>query len=81
MGKSKYLVVEADEYKKSFHNLEPSILVINNIDFSHLILGTQKGKGHLFGFLETNKKPRFISQELSNDGQLNKAYSQIGIFR
>jgi UDP-N-acetylmuramate--alanine ligase len=35
-GKSKYLVVEADEYKKSFHNLEPSILVINNIDADHL---------------------------------------------
>jgi len=36
MGKSKYLVVEADEYKKSFHNLEPSILVINNLDLDHL---------------------------------------------
>ena len=36
MGQSKYLVVEADEYKKSFHNLEPSILVINNIDLDHL---------------------------------------------
>jgi UDP-N-acetylmuramate--alanine ligase len=36
MGKSKYLVVEADEYRKSFHNLMPSILVINNIDLDHL---------------------------------------------
>ena len=36
MGKSQYLVVEADEYKKSFHNLEPSILVINNLDLDHL---------------------------------------------
>jgi UDP-N-acetylmuramate--alanine ligase len=36
MGQSKYLVVEADEYKKSFHNLEPSILVINNLDLDHL---------------------------------------------
>jgi len=36
MGKSKYLVVEADEYKKSFHNLEPSIMVINNLDLDHL---------------------------------------------
>jgi len=35
-GKSKYLVVEADEYKKSFHNLHPSALVINNIDEDHL---------------------------------------------
>jgi UDP-N-acetylmuramate--alanine ligase len=36
MGQSKCLVVEADEYKKSFHNLEPSILVINNLDLDHL---------------------------------------------
>jgi UDP-N-acetylmuramate--alanine ligase len=36
MGQGKYLVVEADEYKKSFHNLEPSILVINNLDLDHL---------------------------------------------
>ncbi len=35
-GKSKYLVVEADEYKKSFHNLYPSILLINNLDEDHL---------------------------------------------
>lgn len=35
-GKSKYLVVEADEYKKSFHNLEPTILLINNLDEDHL---------------------------------------------
>jgi UDP-N-acetylmuramate--alanine ligase len=35
-GKSKYLVVEADEYKKSFHNLHPKILVINNLDLDHL---------------------------------------------
>jgi len=36
MGQSKYLIVEADEYKKSFHNLEPSILVINDLDLDHL---------------------------------------------
>ena len=35
-GKSKYFVVEADEYKKSFHNLVPAIMVINNIDADHL---------------------------------------------
>jgi UDP-N-acetylmuramate--alanine ligase len=35
-GQSKYLVVEADEYKKSFHNLEPSVMVITNIDEDHL---------------------------------------------
>ncbi len=36
LGKSKYLVVEADEYRKSFHSLVPSLLVITNIDEDHL---------------------------------------------
>lgn len=35
-GKSKYLVVEACEYKRSFLNLHPNILVITNIDEDHL---------------------------------------------
>ena len=35
-GRSDYLVVEADEYRKSFHSLEPTILVITNIDEDHL---------------------------------------------
>ena len=35
-GKSKYLVVEACEYRRSFLNIEPSILAITNIDNDHL---------------------------------------------
>ena len=35
-GKSKYLVVEACEYRRSFLNLHPKILVITNIDTDHL---------------------------------------------
>lgn len=35
-GKSKYLVVEACEYRRSFLNLHPSILVVTNIDDDHL---------------------------------------------
>lgn len=35
-GKSKYLVVEACEYRRSFLNLWPQILVITNIDNDHL---------------------------------------------
>jgi UDP-N-acetylmuramate--alanine ligase len=67
MGQSKYLVVEADEYKKSFHNLEPSILVINNLDLDHLdfykdLADIQDSFLHLAkklpadGFLICNKK-------------------------
>jgi UDP-N-acetylmuramate--alanine ligase len=35
-GKGKYLVAEACEYKRSFLNLSPKILVITNIDDDHL---------------------------------------------
>ncbi|OHB25323.1 MAG: hypothetical protein A2542_01810 [Parcubacteria group bacterium RIFOXYD2_FULL_52_8] len=36
VGKSKYLVVEACEYRRSFLQLSPKILVITNIDRDHL---------------------------------------------
>ena len=35
-GESKYFVVEACEYKRSFLNINPNILVITNIDEDHL---------------------------------------------
>ena len=35
-GKSQYLVVEACEYRRSFLNINPKILVITNIDNDHL---------------------------------------------
>lgn len=35
-GKSKFLIVEACEYRRSFLNLSPQILVITNIDNDHL---------------------------------------------
>jgi len=35
-GSSKYLVVEACEYRRSFLNINPKILVITNIDEDHL---------------------------------------------
>jgi len=35
-GKSKYLVVEADEYKGAFWNYSPTLAVITNIDAEHL---------------------------------------------
>jgi len=35
-GKSKYLIVEACEYRRSFLNLHPSVLVITNIEADHM---------------------------------------------
>ncbi len=36
LGKSKYLIMEACEYKGSFQNIQPDILVITNIEADHL---------------------------------------------
>lgn len=36
MGKSKYAIVEACEYKRDFLSLHPDILVITNIEFEHV---------------------------------------------
>lgn len=36
VGRSKYFIVEACEYRRSFLNLNPTILVITNIDADHL---------------------------------------------
>lgn len=35
-GNSKYLIVEADEYKRAFTNLFPDIIAINNIGLDHM---------------------------------------------
>ena len=35
-GNSQYLLVEADEYRRSFLNLWPRLLVITNLDLDHL---------------------------------------------
>lgn len=35
-GKSKYFVVEADEYRENFRHFKPDVLVITNIDHDHV---------------------------------------------
>lgn len=61
-GKSEYFVAEACEYKKSFLNLEPKIIVITNIDNDHL---------DYYGNLENIKKAfaEFVAK-LPEDGYL-----------
>ncbi len=36
LGKSKYLVIEADEYKRAFLNYHPKVIVVTNIEADHL---------------------------------------------
>lgn len=61
-GKSEYFVVEACEYKKSFLEINPKIIVITNIDNDHL---------DYYGNLENIKKAfaEFVSK-LPEDGCL-----------
>jgi len=61
-GKSQYFVVEACEYKKSFLNLNPKIIVITNIDNDHL---------DYYGNLENIKKAfGEFATKLGEDGFL-----------
>lgn len=44
LGKSEYLIIEADEWNKSFLNYWPKIIVLTNIDKEHLdTYGTETG--------------------------------------
>ncbi|TSC67787.1 MAG: murC [Parcubacteria group bacterium Gr01-1014_73] len=74
-GKSEYLVVEACEYKRSFLNINPKIVVITNIDADHLdyykdIDGVVKGfsefavKAPKDGFVVTDTKDKNIKLAL-----------------
>ena len=61
-GKSGYFVVEACEYKKSFLNLNPKIIIITNIDNDHL---------DYYGNLENIKKAfGEFAAKLPEDGYL-----------
>ncbi len=60
LGKSKYLVLEADEYARSFHNYFPKIAVLTNIDKEHLDI-YKNLNGVLAGF-------RKYLQNVSPDG-------------
>ncbi len=58
-GRSKYFVVEACEYKRSFLNLKPDIAVITNIDDDHLdyyknLAGVQKGFREFADLIKTD---------------------------
>ncbi len=71
MGKSKYLVIEADEYKESFLNYWPKIIVLTNLEPDHLdyyrnfknyILAFKKFIAHLpkDGWLIANKDDKKV---------------------
>ena len=77
VGKSKYLVIEADEWNASFLNYFPNIIILTNIEREHLdfykdledIISTyQKYVSNLDkeGFLVVNKKDKNIGRVLDS---------------
>lgn len=57
-GKSKFLVLEADDYNRHFHNYYPAIAVVTNVDAEHLDIyqGIQGVKEAFAKFLEGTKQ-------------------------
>jgi UDP-N-acetylmuramate--alanine ligase len=57
-GKSEWVVVEADEYDRSFHQLNPEIAIINAIDADHLdIYGTEEAVLESYSIFAMNLNP------------------------
>jgi UDP-N-acetylmuramate--alanine ligase len=79
IGKSKFLIVEADEYKRAFLNYWPKIIVLTNIDREHLDyfksendikLAFNQFINHLpgqKGFLVINKNPLLFEESSYRD--------------
>src|SRR3989338_8791007 len=76
LGRSEYLVLEADEYARSFHNYFPKIAVLTNIDKEHLdvyknlngvIAGFRKYLGNVSadGYVVENKKDKNIQKVIN----------------
>jgi UDP-N-acetylmuramate--alanine ligase len=72
-GKSEYLVLEADEYAKAFHNYFPKIAVLLNIDKEHLdiyknlsgvIVGFKKYLKNVSDYIVANKEDKNIKKIL-----------------
>ncbi len=71
LGASKYFVVEACEYKESFLNLNPNILIITNIDNDHLDYYQNIEKiQNAFAKL-INKTKDFVVCDLNDQNTLN----------
>ncbi|OGZ34686.1 MAG: hypothetical protein A2Y98_02725, partial [Candidatus Portnoybacteria bacterium RBG_19FT_COMBO_36_7] len=77
LGKSKYLIIEADEYSASFLNYWPKIIVLTNIeedhldyyrDIGHILMTFKKYVGHLDkkGILVTNTNDENIRKIIQN---------------
>ncbi|MEK7609180.1 MAG: Mur ligase domain-containing protein [Patescibacteria group bacterium] len=74
LGKSRYLVLEADEYARSFHNYFPKISVLTNIDREHLdvyknlsgvLAGFRKYLKNVSEYIVANSEDRNVKKVLN----------------
>lgn len=70
MGGSKYLVLEADEYARSFHNYFPKITIVTNIDKEHLDI-YKNLNGVVAGFKRFFKNISKDGYLVANEGDIN----------
>src|SRR3989338_1134703 len=84
LGRSEYLVLEADEYARSFHNYFPKIAVLTNIDKEHLdtyknlagvITGFRKYLGNVSadGYVVANKEDKNIHKVIKSEARNPKS--------
>ncbi len=89
-GRSKYFVVEADEYRRAFLNLSPKILAINNIEPDHLdyyrdLLDLQSAFAELAskvptdGLIVCSPGDKFVSPVLGSARATILDYSSVSI--
>ena len=63
LGKSRYLIIEADEWANSFHHYYPAVAVITNIDKEHLdTFGSLRGVIKSFNY--------YLKNNISKDGKI-----------
>ncbi|MEK7078042.1 MAG: Mur ligase domain-containing protein [Patescibacteria group bacterium] len=83
LGQSQYLVLEADEYARSFYNYFPKIAVVTNIDKEHLdiyknLVGVLAGFKKFFGnisadgYIVANREDKNIKKILDPKPQILK---------
>ncbi|MBK5259648.1 MAG: UDP-N-acetylmuramate--L-alanine ligase [Thermoanaerobaculia bacterium] len=77
-GKGDYLVVEADEYDRTFHHLHPEIAVVTNIEADHLeYYGSLDAIIEAFRIFVEGIKPGGLVIGCSDDPLVEKLLAQV----
>ena len=79
-GKGEFLVVEADEYDRTFHHLHPEIAVVTNIEADHLeYYGSFEAIVEAFGVFVDGIKPGGAVVGCADDPAVRKLLDRVGL--